>query len=129
VCSRCGRSYADNWVKKARKKVANGAHRLVTLTVPADLRPFLKRWDLLKVLQDSAHETLQIVASKTLKRKKVKVGMLVGLQTYGQDMKFHPHLHCMVLEKVYVKGEELKFSFIPKKLLQLILNDHSFSCF
>ena len=121
VCSRCGRSYADKWVKKAKRKVANELHRLVTLTVPADLRPILKnRWDLLKILQDSAHEALVIVAKRTLKRKKVKLGMLVGLQTYGQDIKFHPHPHCMVLEKAYCKGEELNFSYIQKTFLRRI---------
>lgn len=122
VCSRCGRSYVDRWVEKAEKKLFKAQHRLVTLTIPANLRPILKdRWDLLKVLQDSAYETIQIVASKTLRkkgRKSVKVGMLVGLQTYGQDMKFNPHLHCMVCEKARYKNEYTDLKFIPKEMLR-----------
>jgi len=122
VCSRCGRSYVDRWVEKAEKKLFKEQHRLVTLTVPADLRPILKdRWDLLKILQDRAYETIQIVASKTLRKKgkkSVKVGMLVGLQTYGQDMKFHPHLHCIVSEKARYKNEFIDLKFIPKDMLR-----------
>lgn len=119
VCSRCGRSYVDKWVDKARNKLFKEQHRLVTLTIPADLRPILEgRWDLLKILQDSAHEALVIVASKTLKRNRVKIGLLVGLQTYGQDMKFHPHLHCMVSEKTRYKQGFIDLKFIPKELLR-----------
>lgn len=118
VCSRCGKEYVDKWARKAKKKVFPEMHRLVTLTVPADLRIILNgRWDLLKILQDSAHETIEKVATKTLRRK-VKVGVLVGLQTYGQDLKFHPHLHCMVLQKAKFNKEFVDFKFIPKDLLR-----------
>lgn len=117
VCSRCGKYYVDKWVEKAKKKVLPEMHRLVTLTVPADLRPILEdRWDLLKILQDSAKQTLEEVAEKVCK-KKVKIGLLVGLQTYGQDMKFHPHLHCMLLEKAKYKNSLVNFKYIPKEML------------
>ena len=67
-------------------------NKLVTLTIPSDLRKlFIGKWDLLKILQDSAYEAIELTACKTL-RKNVKIGILVGIQTYGQDMKFHPHL-------------------------------------
>ena len=118
MCSRCGKRYVNNWVKNARNKVPNEMHRLVTLTVPADLRPILKdNWKLLKIMQDSAAQTIKEVAELTLKRKGLKVGILVGLQTYGQDLKFNPHLHCLVLERVQYKGKMLNFNYIPKKLL------------
>ena len=118
ICSRCGKSYVDKWVEKAKKKVLNEMHRLVTLTVPADLRPLLEeRWDLLKVMQDSAKQTLEEIA-KHVCRKKVKIGLLVGLQTYGQDMKFHPHLHCMLVEKAKYKNQLINFSYLPKEMLR-----------
>lgn len=118
ICSKCGKYYVDRWVEKAKKKVFPETHRLVTLTLPADLRPILKdKWDLLKIIQDSAHQTIQEVASKVW-RKQVKVGMLIGLQTYGQDLKFHPHVHCMVLEQAKYKNQVIKFNFIPKEILR-----------
>lgn len=118
VCSRCGKDYTDRWVGKAKKKVFNEMHRLVTLTVPADLRPVLKdRWDLLKVLQDSAKQCMEEIAVKVCK-KKVKIGILVGLQTYGKDMKFHAHLHCMVAEKAKYKDQAVNFCYIPKEMLR-----------
>lgn len=121
ACSRCGKQYVDKWVRRSRKRVAESNHRLVTLTLPADLRRLLyQRWDLLKILEDSAYQALQEVANRTLRRKKIKLGVLIGLQTYGQDMRFHPHFHCMMLEKAYCNGEELKFNFIPRNLLRKI---------
>lgn len=118
ACSRCSKYYVDKWVKKVKKKILNEQHKLVSLTIPADLRKiFLGRWDLLKILQDSAYETLQIVAEKTLK-KKVKVGILVGLQTYGQDLKFHPHLHCAVSRKVKFDEKFIDLKYIPSEFLR-----------
>lgn len=120
VCTKCGTWYVDQWVKKQRRKLLEETHRLVTLTVPADLRPLLKdRWDLLRVLQESANETISIVANKTL-RKEVKIGMIVGLQTYGQDMKFHPHVHCMIVEKAKFNGQLIDFRYIPKQMLRRV---------
>ena len=119
VCTRCGRSYVNKWVEKAKKKIFKEAHKLVSLTIPSDLRKlFIGRWDLLKILQDSAYEAIEVTACKTL-RKKVKTGVLVGLQTYGQDMKFHPHLHCAVLKKVKHDEKIIDFRFIPSEFLRI----------
>lgn len=121
VCTRCGTRYVNDWTNKARNKVAQDGHRLITLTLPADLRPLLyQRWDLLKVLEDTAYQALQEVSCKVLRRRNVKLGLLIGLQTYGQDMRFHPHYHCMMLERAYCNCEDLKFNFIPKALLRKI---------
>lgn len=118
ICNRCGKSYVERWMRKAKKKVISEMHRLVTLTVPADLRPILEnRWDLLKILQDSAKQTLEEIANLVCK-KKVKIGILVGLQTYGQAINFHPHVHCMVVEKAKHKGELINFNYIPKDILR-----------
>ncbi len=119
ACTRCGRAYVNKWVEKAKKKIFKEAHKLVSLTIPSDLRKvFIGRWDLLKVLQDSAYEAIEVTACKTL-RKNVKVGILVGLQTYGQDMKFHPHLHCAVLKKVKFNEKIIDFTFIPSEFLRI----------
>ena len=123
VCTNCGTKYVDQWVKKQKRKLLEETHRLVTLTVPADLRPLLKdRWNLLRILQESANETIVKVASKKL-RKQVKIGMLVGLQTYGQDMKFHPHVHCMIVEKVIFNGQLIDFKYVPKQMLRRVWTD------
>jgi hypothetical protein len=67
VCTRCGKGYVDKWVENAKKKIIKEAHKLVTLTIPSDLRIlFAGRWDLLKILQDSAYEAIEITACKTL---------------------------------------------------------------
>ena len=119
ACTRCGSRYVNKWVEKAKKKIFKEAHKLVSLTIPSDLRKlFIGRWDLLKILQDSAYETIEVTACKTL-RKKVKIGVLVGLQTYGQDMKFHPHLHCAVPKKVKHNGKIIDFTFIPSEFLRI----------
>lgn len=113
ICNRCGRSYVDKWMKKAKKRIFKERHRLVTLTVPADLRSILQnRWDLLKILQDSAYETIKKVIQKDIGQK-TEVGILIGLQTFGQAVNFHPHPHCLVLDKARWKKGFVNIYRIP----------------
>ena len=123
ICNRCGRSYVERWMRKAKNKIFKERHRLVTLTVPADLRPILQnRWDLLKVLQDSAHEAIKKTVRKEV-GKKVEVGVLIGLQTFGQAANFHPHLHCLVLDKAKYKEGFASFYRIPFDFLRKTWQD------
>lgn len=128
ICNCCGRSYVEKWMKKAKKKIFKERHRLVTLTVPADLRPILKdRWDLLKILQDSAHEAIKKTIQKELD-KKVEIGVLIGFQSFGQDAKFHPHPHCLVLDKArYKKGfiqlYRVQFELLRKTWQEVVITN------
>ena len=128
ICNRCGRSYVDKWMKKEKKKIFKERHRLVTLTVPAALRQILhNRWDLLKILQDSANEAIKKTIQKDV-NKKVEIGVLIGLQTFGQDAKFHPHPHCLVLDKArwkkgFVNIYRLQFDSLRKIWQEVLITN------
>ncbi|MFU8766617.1 MAG: transposase [Candidatus Methanoperedens sp.] len=71
-------------------------------TVPDKLRELLKNPKYQKVLFAASKITMEeMVASsnkKSEKKTKLKIGMIQVLQTFGADMKYNPHVHCIATE-------------------------------
>jgi len=98
VCTHCGKRFTDQWADSIARKTFDVKHRHVVLTIPEELRSvFYEDRTLLKVLMDCAIVTVSDVIKWKLNYKAVP-GIVVVLHTYGKDMKFNPHLHCLVTE-------------------------------
>ena len=53
---------------------------------------------------------------KSKKKTKLKIGMIQVLQTYGADMKYNPHVHCIVTEGGFDrKGNWIHTYYMPYK--------------
>ncbi|MDY6966510.1 MAG: transposase, partial [Halobacteriota archaeon] len=73
---------------------------------------------LLKVLMDCAIYMISDVMKWKLKHKATP-GMIAVLHTYGRDMKFNPHLHCLVTEGGFKRnGEWVDVNIFPYKMLR-----------
>lgn len=74
----------------------------MVFTVSDKLRELLKNPKYQKVLFAASKITMEeMVASsnkKSKKKIKLKIGMIQVLQTFGADMKYNPHVHCIVTE-------------------------------
>lgn len=98
ICTHCGKRFTDQWAESIARKMFDVKHRHVVLTIPEELRSvFYDDRTLLKVLMDCAITAISNVMEWKLKFKAVP-GIVVVLHTYGKDMKFNPHLHCLVTE-------------------------------
>jgi hypothetical protein len=98
VCTHCGKRFTDQWADSIARKMFDVKHRHVVLTIPEELRlVFYEDRTLLKVLMDCAIVTVSDVIKWKLNYEAVP-GIIVVLHTYGKDMKFNPHLHCLVTE-------------------------------
>jgi len=98
VCTHCGKRFTDQWADSIARKMFDVKHRHVVLTIPEELRSvFYEDRMLLKVLMDCAIVMVSDVIKWKLNYKAVP-GIVVVLHTYGKDMKFNPHLHCLVTE-------------------------------
>lgn len=98
VCTHCGKRFTDQWADSIARKTFDVKHRHVVLTIPEELRSvFYEDRTLLKVLMDCAITTISNVMEWKLNYRAVP-GIVVVLHTYGKDMKFNPHLHCLVTE-------------------------------
>ena len=97
ACPRCGHAEATQWLDRQRRKLLPVPYYLVTFTVPAQLRNVIRShqkagYPLL--LRHSAG-ALQDVA-RDHKDLGAQIGLLAVLQTTTRDLRFHPHVHCVV---------------------------------
>lgn len=119
ICTHCGKRFTDRWADNVARKMFDVKHRHVVLTIPEDLRSvFYEDRDLLKLLMDCAICTVSDVIGWRLNYKAVP-GIIVVLHTYGKDMKFNPHLHCLVTEGGFKKnGIWVDVHYFPYKMLR-----------
>jgi hypothetical protein len=97
ACPQCGRADAAQWVEQQKLKLLPVPYYLITFTVPEGLRKWLRshqKQGYALLLRQSA-ATLQDVASRP-KYLGAELGILSVLHTWGRQLQFHPHVHCVV---------------------------------
>ena len=97
ACPQCGNADAIEWITRQKLKLLPVPYYLITFTVPEGLRAWLRSHQKAgygALLQQSAG-TLQDVASRD-KYLGADVGCLSVLHTWGRQLQYHPHVHCVV---------------------------------
>lgn len=119
VCTHCGKRFADQWAERVAGKTFDVVHRHFTLTCPEELWPYFKEnRSLLKHYMDCAIKTISDVMEWKLGKEMVP-GIIVVLHTYGADLKFYPHLHCLVTEGGFKEnGIWVPLTFFPYKFMR-----------
>jgi len=89
-------------------------HRQYVFTIPKRLRIFF-RFDrrLLGRLMRLAWETMNEAYRALLDRDDVVPGMIAGIQTFGTLAHFHPHVHAIVTDGVFVRDTAGRFICAP----------------
>ena len=97
ACPQCGHAHASQWIAKQKLKLLPVPYYLITFTVPEGLRAWLRSYQKLgyaALLRESAG-TLQDVARRP-KYLGAQIGCLSVLHTWGRQLQYHPHVHCVV---------------------------------
>ena len=97
ACPQCGHADATEWIEQQRSRLLPVPYYLITFTVPEALRAWLRSHQRLGyslLLKESAG-TLQDVAARA-KYLGAELGFLSVLHTWGRQLQFHPHVHCVV---------------------------------
>ena len=97
ACPQCGQAEATEWIEHQKLKLLPVPYYLITFTVPEGLRPWLRAHQSLgysRLLKESAG-ALQDVADRP-KYLGAQLGCLSVLHTWGRQLQFHPHVHCVV---------------------------------
>ena len=96
-CPNCGGLKKEQWVEDLTADLLPTAYYHVVFTLPHELHPVIlgNRKALFKLLFDSASKTLLQFASDK-KYLGGKCSITAILHTWGQQLSFHPHLHCIV---------------------------------
>jgi len=124
ICNRCGKPYADKWADKVSRKVFTKIHRHMTFTLPDCMwGMFENRWDLIKVLSDCICETIKKVMKKSLGYN-LTPALVAVIHTFGDDLKFYPHVHSLVAEGGFTDTNQWKyFTFFPHEILRKTWQD------
>lgn len=97
ACPQCGHADATQWLARQKLKLLPVSYCLATFTVPEGLRPWLRSHQqagYAALLRESAL-ALQDVARRP-KYLGGELGFLSVLHTWGRQLQFHPHVHCVV---------------------------------
>jgi len=84
--------------------VAAVPHRHYVLAIPRMLRPYFQRHRrLLKRLCTLAHESLRECLRTALDCPQGVPGIVLTLHTFGEYLDFHPHIHALVADGLFVR--------------------------
>ena len=97
ACPRCGHADTTEWLNRQRRKLLPVPYYLVTFTVPAQLRRVIRshQQTLYPLLLRQSAAALRDVA-RDHKDLGAHIGLLAVLQTWTRDLRYHPHVHCVV---------------------------------
>jgi hypothetical protein len=116
-CPKCQGPQRAEWLANRLERVLPTEHFHVVFTIPDDLNPLALRNKkvLFKILFDTASQTLIELASDD-KRLGATIGITAVLHSWGQNLLFHPHLHCIVtggglspVKEKWIPGREKYF--------------------
>ncbi len=95
-------------------------HRQIVFTIPKRLRIYC-RYDrgLLGELARAAWESVVEVYRNSLQRGDVVPGMVAGIQTFGELIHFHPHIHAIATDGAFTPDGI--FLCLPKTTADLLL--------
>ena len=122
-CPKCQSLAKERWLEARKSELLAVKHFHIVFTLPHELHPLIRSNESLcyKLLFQAASQTL-IQLGKEKKYLHAQVGLLAVLHTWGQNLMYHPHLHCLVpAGGLSLKGDKWKKSrrrfFLPVKVI------------
>jgi len=121
-CPNCQAVLKEVWIDQRRSEVIDAPYFHVVFTVPAELNSLIysNQKLLYSLLHRCSAETLIELASDH-KYLGATPGIIQVLHTWGQELNFHPHIHCIISGGGLSKDRKLKTCqsrfFIPAKVL------------
>lgn len=96
-CPQCGSFQKQQWIEDRTNDVLPTHYFHVVFTLPHELNALIlgNRKPLLNLLFEASAQTL-LAFSKDQKYLGAVPGILSVLHTWGQQLSFHPHVHCIV---------------------------------
>jgi Putative transposase/Transposase zinc-binding domain len=96
-CPKCQALRQARWVAARLSRALPVRHFHVVFTLPAELRPLVREHpiELLDLLFVAAAETV-VALARDPKRLGALVGVTAVVHTWGRNLSYHPHLHCIV---------------------------------
>ena len=98
-CPTCGNKYSIDRTTSMSFKIIHVKHRHCVFTIAEELRPFfLKDRSLLNCLFSAVKSVILRIFHKQNKSELFTPGFILVLHTFGRDLKWNPHIHCLLSE-------------------------------
>lgn len=124
-CPNCGGLKKEQWIEDLTADLLPTHYYHIVFTLPHEFNPLImgNRKELFKLLFDAASKTL-LQLSGDPQWLGGRCSITAILHTWGQELNFHPHVHCIVSgggindnnEWIKAKRSNGKFLFPPKAL-------------
>ena len=97
-CPTCQGSKAKAWLAEQQARLLPCAYFMMTFTVPAEFRAFMRSHprECYKALFEAVYQSLMKLALDPKYLGSDKLGLIAVLHTWGRDLNYHPHVHCIV---------------------------------
>lgn len=96
-CPNCQAVLKELWIDARRSEIIDGSYFHVVFTLPAEMRSlvFANQRLLYGLMHDTSAKTL-LELSRDKKYLGATPAIIQVLHTWGQDLHFHPHIHCII---------------------------------
>lgn len=95
----CGNKYSIERTTSMSFKIIHVNHRHLVFTIAEELRPyFLNNRALLGCLFSAVRSVILQMFHKDNKSELFTPGFILVLHTFGRDLKWNPHIHCLLSE-------------------------------
>ena len=131
-CPNCGGAKRDQWIDDRMSELLPTKYYHIVFTVPNELhRLFLcNRKIMFDLIFESGHYTLIKLGGDPQWLGAIP-GIVSILHTNGQDLSFHPHIHCIVSggginkEEKWIEGKRSNGKFLyPRRVMELMYKAH-----
>lgn len=122
-CPKCQALAKERWLEARKAEVLPVKYFHIVFTLPHELHPIMRANEALtyNLLFKAASQTV-LELGKDKKHLHAQTGLMAVLHTWGQNLMYHPHLHCLVpagglsLDGKKWKPSRRKF-FLPGKVV------------
>ena len=129
-CPTCGNLYSMQRTTSMAFKLINVTHRHCVFTIDENLRVFfLLHPSLLDCLFHAVTSVVSRMFSKQNKSMNFTPGFIMVLHTFGRDLKWNPHIHCLISEGGYSDNgfwrnvKHFNYNFLRNAFRTALLNE------
>ena len=128
-CPTCGNKYSIDRTTSMSFKTINTSHRHCVFTIDSNLRRFFAEdRSLLGCLFTAVQSTVLRLFHKDNKSQLFTPGFICVLHTFGRDLKWNPHIHCLISEGgignsgIWRRKVHFNYTFLRNAFRTVLLN-------
>ena len=126
LCPSCGRRLTEEWANRISRRLLHCNHRHVVFTLPNEIwQLMLANRQLIAVVSGQILAAVCSVFKKFLHNIPLLPGITCILHTFGEDLKFNVHFHCMITcGGINDDGDWIDINYFPFNALRKVWQYH-----